>query len=96
VPARVGVDFRAVEPDRAHVQHTHLARQQQHLNEQPLESLAATKHPMLLSSVKSDGLLGGTLKSADSAAMCTIIIETIRKVVISAGNTGPTSVADEQ
>jgi hypothetical protein len=39
VPARVGVDFRAVEPDRAHLQHTHLAREQQHLNEQPLDLL---------------------------------------------------------
>ena len=34
VPAGVGVDFRAVEPDRPHFQHAHLARQQQHLNEQ--------------------------------------------------------------
>ena len=39
VPAGVGVDFRAVEPDRPHVQHAHLARQQQHLNEQPLDLL---------------------------------------------------------
>ena len=39
VPAGVGMDFRAVEPDRPHVQHAHLARQQQHLNEQPLDLL---------------------------------------------------------
>ena len=39
VPAGVGVDFRAVEPDRPHVQHAHLARQQRHLNEQPLDLL---------------------------------------------------------
>ena len=39
VPAGVGVDFRAVEPERAHLQHAHLARQQQHLNEQPLDLL---------------------------------------------------------
>jgi hypothetical protein len=37
VPARVGVDFRAVEPDRPHFQYAHLARQQQHLNEQRLD-----------------------------------------------------------
>ncbi len=39
MPAGVGVDFRAVEPDRPHFQHAHLARQQQHLNEQPLDLL---------------------------------------------------------
>ena len=39
VPAGVGVDFRAVEPDRPHFQHAHLASQQQHLNEQPLDLL---------------------------------------------------------
>jgi hypothetical protein len=40
VPARVGVDFRAVEPDRPHFQYAHLARQQQHLNEQRLAERA--------------------------------------------------------
>ena len=39
VPAGVGVDFRAVEPDRSHSQNAHLAREQQHLNEQPLDLL---------------------------------------------------------
>jgi len=39
VPASVGVDFRAVEPDRPDFQHAHLARQQQNLNEQPLDLL---------------------------------------------------------
>lgn len=34
VTAGVGVDLRAVERNRSHFQHTHLARQQQHLNEQ--------------------------------------------------------------
>ena len=37
VPAGVGVDFRAVEPDRSQLQNAHLARQQQHLNEQRLD-----------------------------------------------------------
>ena len=39
MPAGVGVDFRAVEPDRSHSQNAHLARQQQHLNEHPLDLL---------------------------------------------------------
>ena len=39
VPAGVGVDLRAVERHRAHLQHAHLARQQQHLNEQRLDLL---------------------------------------------------------
>ena len=34
VTAGVGVDLRAVERNRSHFQHAHLARQQQHLNEQ--------------------------------------------------------------
>ena len=34
VAAGVGVDFRAVEADRSHLQHAHLTRQQQNLNEQ--------------------------------------------------------------
>ena len=34
VAAGVGVDFRAVEADRSHLQHADLARQQQNLNEQ--------------------------------------------------------------
>ena len=34
VAAGIGVDFRAVEADRSHLQHAHLARQQQNLNEQ--------------------------------------------------------------
>ena len=37
VPARVGVDLRAVQRDRAHLQHAHLPRQKQHLNEQRLD-----------------------------------------------------------
>ena len=37
VPAGVGVDLRAVETNRAHLQHAHLARQQQNLNEQRLD-----------------------------------------------------------
>ena len=37
VPAGVGVDLRAVQRHRAHLQHAHLARQQQHLNEQRLD-----------------------------------------------------------
>lgn len=39
VPARVGMNFRTVEPDRTHLQHAHLACEQQHLNEQPLDLL---------------------------------------------------------
>jgi hypothetical protein len=39
VPTSVGVDLRTVEPDRAHLQHAHLTRKQQHLNEQPLNLL---------------------------------------------------------
>ena len=39
VPAGIGVDLRAVQPDRAHLQHAHLARQSQHLHEQPLDLL---------------------------------------------------------
>ena len=37
MPAGVGVDLRAVERNRAHLQHAHLARQQQNLNEQRLD-----------------------------------------------------------
>ena len=37
VAAGVGVDLRAVEADGSHLQHAHLARQQQHLNEQSLD-----------------------------------------------------------
>lgn len=33
VPAGIGVNFCAVEPDRSQLQHAHLARQQQHLND---------------------------------------------------------------
>jgi len=34
--AGIGVDLSAVKPDRSHLQHAHLARQMQHLNEQRL------------------------------------------------------------
>ena len=37
--ARVGVDLRAVQRDCAHLEQTHLARQQQNLNEQRLDLL---------------------------------------------------------
>ena len=37
MPAGVGVDLRAVQRDRAHLQNAHLARQQQDLNEQRLD-----------------------------------------------------------
>jgi hypothetical protein len=37
VSAGVGVDFRAVQPDRSHLQNAHLARKQQHLDEQLLD-----------------------------------------------------------
>jgi len=37
--AGVGVDLRAVERNRSHFQHAHLARQQQHLNEQRFDLL---------------------------------------------------------
>jgi hypothetical protein len=37
VAAGVGVDLRAVEADRSHLQHAHLARQQQNLNEQSFD-----------------------------------------------------------
>ena len=39
VPAGVGVDLRAVQRNRAHPQHPHLARQFQHLHKQPLDLL---------------------------------------------------------
>ena len=39
VTAGVGVYLRAVEADRAHLQHAHLARKQQHTDEQPLDLL---------------------------------------------------------
>ena len=39
VTAGVGVDLRAVEADRSHLQHAHLARKQQHADEQPLDLL---------------------------------------------------------
>jgi hypothetical protein len=42
VPARVGVDFRAVQRNRAHLQHAHLARQLQHVEEQLLDLLQET------------------------------------------------------
>jgi hypothetical protein len=37
VPARVGVDLRPVQPDRAHLQHAHLAGKLQHVHEQLLD-----------------------------------------------------------
>ncbi len=37
VPAGVGMDLRPVKPNRAELQHAHLARQQQHVNEQTLD-----------------------------------------------------------
>ena len=37
--AGIGVDFRAVQRDRAHLEQAHLARQQQDLNEQRLDLL---------------------------------------------------------
>ena len=40
VPAGVGVDLGAVQRHRAHLQHAHLAGQQQHLHEQRLDLLA--------------------------------------------------------
>ena len=39
VATRVGVDLRAVQPDRAHLQHAHLARQLKNLDEQLLDVL---------------------------------------------------------
>ena len=39
VAAGAGVDLRAVKADRSHLQHAHLARQQQNPNEQPLDLL---------------------------------------------------------
>ena len=39
VPARVGVDLRPVQSDRAHLQHAHLARQLKNLDEQLLDVL---------------------------------------------------------
>ena len=39
MPASIGVDLRAVERDGAHLEHPHLARQRQHLHEQPLDLL---------------------------------------------------------
>ncbi len=39
VPARVGVDLRPVQSDRAHLQHAHLARQLKNLDEQLLDLL---------------------------------------------------------
>jgi hypothetical protein len=37
VPARVGVDLRPIQPDRAHLQHAHLASELQHVDEQSLD-----------------------------------------------------------
>jgi hypothetical protein len=39
VPAGIGMDLRAVQRYRAEVQHPHLARQHQHLHEQPPDLL---------------------------------------------------------
>ena len=39
VPAGIGVDLGAVERHRAHLEHAHLARHRQHLDEQPLDLL---------------------------------------------------------
>jgi hypothetical protein len=36
------VDLRAVEPQSAQLQHSHLTRQKQHLNEQPFDLLDPT------------------------------------------------------
>ena len=42
VPAGIGVDLGAVERHRAHLEHAHLARHRQHLDEQPLDLLGET------------------------------------------------------
>ncbi len=42
VPAGVGVNLRPVEADGSHLQHAHLARKQQHLDEQPLDRFEKT------------------------------------------------------
>jgi hypothetical protein len=39
MPAGIGMDLRAVEPDRSHLQHAHLARHLQHLDKQRLDLL---------------------------------------------------------
>ena len=39
VPAGIGVDLGAVERHRAQLEHAHLARHRQHLDEQPLDLL---------------------------------------------------------
>jgi hypothetical protein len=67
VAAGVGVDLGAVERDRAHLQHAHLARQQQHLHEQCLDRLEKAPPE------RGDGVVIGVLVGGDEAKRHRII-----------------------
>ena len=59
VPAGVGVDLGAVERHRAHLEHAHLARHRQHLDEQTLDLLEKT------SPERREGIVVGMLVRRD-------------------------------
>jgi hypothetical protein len=61
VPAGVGVNLRAVQRHRAHLQDAHLARQQQHFNEQRFNLLQ--KPP----TERGDGVVVGMVVGGDEA-----------------------------
>ena len=67
VPAGVGVNLRAVQRHRAHLQNAHLARQQQHLNEQRLDLFQ--KPPP----ERRDGVVIGMIVGGDEAERNAVI-----------------------
>jgi hypothetical protein len=59
VSAGVSVDLRAVDPQSAQLQHAHLTRQKQHLNEQPFDLLEESLPE------RRDGVVVGMIVSRD-------------------------------
>ena len=62
VAAGIGVDLRAIQPDRAQLEHAHLARQQQHLHEQRFDLLSGNRRRNV-----SDGVMVGVFVRRDEA-----------------------------
>ena len=67
MPAGVGVDLRAVEPQSTQLQHAHLTRQKQHLNEQPFDLL---EEPL---PERRDGVVVGMIVGRDETKRYRVI-----------------------
>ena len=72
VPAGVGVDLGAVEPQSAQLQHAHLARQKQHLNEQPFDLLEESPPE------RRDGVVVGMIVGCDETKRHRVISRTLQ------------------